>query len=177
MVLVLNKLTAVAVKKKKKPGRYGDGGGLWLQVSPTGTKSWAFIYSINRKRNRQLGLGTLEDVSLAAARDKADAHRLDLKNGIDPIDAKRLKEVEKRIAVQKDVEADNQLKAAKLAEVTFKQAATEYITENRHHWKNRKHADQWEATLSQYAYPIIGDMPVGLIETAHVRKVIKPCGR
>lgn len=184
MAKVTEKLTAMTVRKKKKPGRYSDGDGLWLQVSPTGTKSWLFQYSINGKRNRQHGIGVVAvsavdardptKLSLSQARDKAAKLNADVKNGIDPIEAKQRIKLDKQIADQQQAEAEVLRKAAKLAEVTFKQAAMEYIAENRHEWKSRKHADQWDATLKTYAYPTIGDLPVHLIETAHVRKVLSP---
>jgi Arm domain-containing DNA-binding protein len=52
----MHKLTALAVKNAG-PGRHGDGGGLWLQVGPTGTKAWLFRYMIDG-RARAMGLGS-----------------------------------------------------------------------------------------------------------------------
>jgi hypothetical protein len=70
------KLTTLAVQRQKTPGRYGDGAGLWLQVSAGGGKSWLFRYMRNGKA-RHMGLGPVEIVSLAKARDMArDARRL-----------------------------------------------------------------------------------------------------
>jgi hypothetical protein len=85
----LNKLSAVKVNKLSKPGRYGDGGGLWLQVSQVGkgiTKSWLFRYMLHGKA-RQMGLGPLHTVSLADARERARQARTLLLDDIDPIDA------------------------------------------------------------------------------------------
>jgi hypothetical protein len=68
------KLTARTVEAIKVPGRYGDGGGLWLQVTPTGTKSWLLRYMLNG-RARSMGLGPLDLISLAEARERARSAR------------------------------------------------------------------------------------------------------
>jgi Arm DNA-binding domain len=65
-----NKLTALEVAKRKTPGRYSDGHGLWLQISQSGTKAWLSRYMING-RARHMGLGPLHTVNLAEARVRA----------------------------------------------------------------------------------------------------------
>src|SRR5262245_27203450 len=65
----MHKLTALAVKNAG-PGRHGDGGCLWLQVGPTGTKAWLFRYMIEG-RARAMGLGSAETFSLKEARERA----------------------------------------------------------------------------------------------------------
>lgn len=83
-----HKLSALKVSRATKPGRYGDGGGLWLQVANGGSRSWIFRYQIDG-RARQMGLGPLDVVPLADARQKAiDARRV-LLEGQDPIESKR----------------------------------------------------------------------------------------
>ena len=67
---------------------YADGGGLYLQVSEAGTKSWIFRFSLNG-RERHMGLGPVMDVPLAEAREKATACRKLAREGIDPIEALR----------------------------------------------------------------------------------------
>ena len=62
----INKLSAVAVQKAKEPGYYGDGGGLWLQISKLGGKSWVFRFTLHGK-TREMGLGPLRTISLAEA--------------------------------------------------------------------------------------------------------------
>ncbi len=91
-----NRLTAVAVARKKKPGRYGDGRGLWLQVSPSGTKSWLFRYMRNGKA-RQMGLGAVHTVTLAEARETAGDCRKLLLAGLDPIEARREERMQSRV--------------------------------------------------------------------------------
>lgn len=82
------KLTALGVAKLKNPGMYGDGGGLWLQVSGKGGKSWIFRYTLKGK-SREMGLGPVSTFSLAEARDKALTCRKLCYEGIDPIEARR----------------------------------------------------------------------------------------
>ena len=81
------KLTAVKVAKLSNPGRYGDGGGLWLQVSRWGTKAWLFRYTRDG-RAREMGLGPLHTVGLAQAREKANHARAVLLDSVDPIEAR-----------------------------------------------------------------------------------------
>ena len=88
LAIILEKLKALSVSKLQEPGYYGDGGGLWLQVSKTGTKSWIFRYTMNKKQ-REMGLGSLLFVSLAAAREKAKACRMFVLDGVDPLAEKQ----------------------------------------------------------------------------------------
>src|SRR6185312_359107 len=90
-----NKLSAVKVAKLKKPGRYGDGLGLWLQISQFGTKAWIFRYMRNGVA-RQMGLGPLHTISLADARMRARAARQLLLDDNDPIEVRRKKRDESR---------------------------------------------------------------------------------
>jgi hypothetical protein len=82
-----SKLTAVEVTKAKGPAVLHDGGGLYLRVSPTGSKAWVFRFQLDGKR-RDMGLGPFPDISLAEARAKATAHRNQRRDGIDPLAAK-----------------------------------------------------------------------------------------
>jgi hypothetical protein len=83
----MSKLTALGVGKITKPGRYSDGGGLYLLVGPTGSKSWIFRYKVGR-RERVMGLGPFPDVLLADARVRAaDCRRLRVEN-VDPLEIK-----------------------------------------------------------------------------------------
>jgi integrase len=156
---LVDKLTALAVSKATKPGYHGDGAGLWLQVSASGSKSWVFRFTLSRKQ-REMGLGAVHTVSLAEARAKAKECRQLLLEGKDPLDAR---------------------KAAKLADalerakaMTFDQCAAAYIAAHRSGWKNAKHASQWENTLTTYASPTIGNLPVANVDTALVVKVLGP---
>jgi integrase len=137
---------------------YADGGGLYLQVSRSGTKSWIFRYSLNG-REREMGLGPQHTITLADARVMAtEARRMKL-SGIDPIDARQSERQAKRL---EDARA-----------ITFKQASAAYIKANKAAWKNPKHAAQWESTLTTYADPNFGDLPVAAIDTALVMKALE----
>jgi len=162
MARLVDKLTPLGVSKATKPGYYGDGGGLWLQVSPSGSKSWIFRFTLSKKQ-REMGLGAVHTVTLPEARAKAKECRLILLEGKDPLETRK---------ASKLVEA---LERAKM--MTFDQCAAAYIAAHRSGWKNAKHASQWENTLETYASPIIGKMPVALVDTALVVKVLSQQGK
>lgn len=154
-----NRLSARTVSTTQKPGLHPDGGGLYLQVTANQARSWVYRYMLNR-RAREMGLGSADVVTLAEARALAAEARKMRATGIDPIEAR----TEER--------ARDRLGAA--ASITFKEAATAYIRAHRTGWRNAKHADQWQATLQTYAYPIIGSQPVQHVDTALVLKVLEP---
>jgi hypothetical protein len=85
---LLYRLSALAVTKLTNPGRYADGGNLFLVVSKTGAKRWAFIW-MRQGRQREAGLGSLISVSLAEARQKAAEYRAFLAQGLDPIEHRK----------------------------------------------------------------------------------------
>jgi len=155
----INCLTALAVARLSVPGVYADGGGLYLQISRGGGRSWIFRYSLNGCRH-EMGLGSTITVSLAEARDLALAARKLVQARIDPIVARDAAVTQAR------------LEAAKA--ITFKQAATQYIESHAPGWRNKKHALQWTATLTTYAYPKIGDLPIQAIDVGSIMKVLEP---
>lgn len=155
----INRLTATGVKQIKQTGYHLDGAGLYLQVSAAGTKSWVFQYTRDGKR-REMGLGSLLVLSLADARTKAHDCRRQLLEGVDPIEARNATRHQQRA------------EAAKV--LTFKEAAERCINDKRSEWKNAKHAQQWENTLSTYAYPHIGGLLVSSIDTGLVRACLDP---
>lgn len=155
----LNKLSAMAVQKAKTAGYYGDGGGLWLQISKLGGKSWVFRFTLHGK-SREMGLGPVHTVLLADARAKALEHRKQIAEGLDPIE------------VRKAEQARAKLEAVKMK--TFAECATAYIEAKRGGWKNEKHVKQWTATLETYAFPIIGALPVAGVDTGLVLRVLEP---
>jgi integrase len=159
MARAIEKLTALKVDKEKRPGMYGDGGGLYLRVTEDGAKNWVFRFMLNG-RARWMGMGPLHTVNLAEARKRASEHRLRRHDGIDPIEARRAERLQAR------------LDAAKA--VTFKECAETYIKAHRAGWRNGKHAGQWQATLATYAEPIIGKLSVQAIDTGLVLKVLEP---
>jgi integrase len=154
----INKLTAVAVQRAKEPGYYGDGGGLWLQISRLGGKSWVFRFTHHGKV-REMGLGPTHTISLAEAREKALEHRKAVIEGSDPIEARKIEQQRAK------------LEAAKAK--TFEECATAYIEANRAAWKNEKHAKQWTATFQTYVFPKIGKLSVAAIDTGLVLSVLQ----
>ncbi|WJM28331.1 tyrosine-type recombinase/integrase [Novosphingobium resinovorum] len=142
-------LSALHVKNAK-PGRHPDGKGLYLLVSPTGGKSWVLRVQVDGKR-KDYGLGSLDSVTLAEAREKASDWRKLAKGGLNPsIEAKR--------------------ERGRLT--SFKIAAEQYHGEREDSWKNEKHRDQWINTLRSYAYPVIGEMSVDRIDADHVAQAL-----
>ncbi len=163
MARKIDKLSAVAVKNASKPGLYGDGNGLYLNVGPTGGKSWLFRFMLSGKA-REMGLGPVHTIGLADARERAkEARKLRL-DGVDPLDAREQARAAKA--------AEAAAKAAAL--VTFKSAAESYIRDNKAAWKNEKHAWQWTATLEAHVFPVIGSMAVSAVNTGHVTKCLMP---
>lgn len=140
----------------KEPGVYGDGGGLYLQIGPTGAKSWLFRF-MRQGKARAMGLGPLHTISLSEARQTALGCRKDLLNGQDPIE---------------------QRKAARNASVstqpTFTVCSQSYIAAHEHGWKNPKHRTQWTNTIDTYVGPVFGDKPVDVIDVNLVMQVLEP---
>lgn len=155
----INRLTALGVSKTRQPGYYVDGGGLLLQVSRTGTKSWIFRYTFHGKRH-EMGLGACSVVDLARARELARGCRLQIAEGIDPLAARRV--------------AATALAAENAKRMTFDECAAAYIAAHRAGWRNPKHAAQWGSTLKAYASPVIGALPVADVDTNLVVKVLTP---
>lgn len=154
-----SRLSALFIQRTKTPGRYADGGGLYLQVPDKGNGSWLFRFMLNGKA-REMGLGPVSLVTLAEARLKAIECRTLLLDGVDPI--------ERRLSGKRE----QLLASAK--RMTFDECAASYIKSHRAGWRNAKHANQWENTLTTYASPFIGKLPVQAIDTALVMKVLRP---
>lgn len=159
-----NALTPLAVKNAK-PGRHADGGGLHLLVKETGSRSWVYRFMLKGK-SRDIGLGAAGagGTSLADARTARDALRLKVKAGIDPLEERQREATEALAAAQ----------AAAIAGMTFKAVAEAYISANEASWRNDKHRQQWRNTLASYVYPVMGELPVADIATAHVLKILEP---
>jgi integrase len=152
-------LTQKRLKKNMKPGRHSDGGNLFLQVTPSGGKSWLFRYE-REGRQRGMGLGPLADFDLEQARDRARAARQLLRDGLDPLTARGAER------------AARALEAAK--QKTFEQAAKEYYDGHEKKWTNAHYRQKFLASLKMYAFPKIGRLPVAAINTGLVLKVIEP---
>ena len=144
------KLSAAKIRALSAAGMYGDGGGLYLRVAPGGSKQWIYRAAIGGKR-RAIGLGGYPAVSLAKARDKAQANRAAIADGRNPLAEKRRAPVP-----------------------TFEAAALAYHAANLPRWRSDRHGKQWLASVARYAFPVIGDVPVDRIEAAHVLRILTP---
>jgi integrase len=158
--MAIEKLNMRQVERLRRPGYYNDGGGLYLRVTEDGNKSWVFRFRLTSGRLRQMGLGSANTFSVKEAREHARAARQQRYAGIDPIEARR--EQRQGAAVRR------------AAAMTFRECAEAYIAAHSPAWKNPRHAAQWPATLTTYAYPIVGALPVQAVDTALVIKVVQP---
>ena len=145
-----NALTPQRIREVKAPGMYADGNGLYLVVEKTGNKHWIQRLVIQGVR-RKLGLGGTSSVILKQARDMARENKAAARQGRDPL-------AEKRQVVMP----------------TFAESAATVIALRRPSWDNPKHAAQWASTLQTYAFPVIGDVPVGLVTKGQVLEVLTP---
>lgn len=161
------KIAALFVKHVSRPGKYSDGGNLYLQVrkatrkSPSDdvTKSWLFRYSRFGK-DTWMGLGPYPDVSLSEARNLATRERKKILQGVDALADKRARKIAARAA------HDNMLSFAECAEL--------YVEFQAPGWSNPKHIEQWRSTLKNLAGPTIGHLSVDQIDTALVMRCIEP---
>ena len=152
-----NRLTAIAIDKRKQPGRMFDGAGLILNITASGSRHWVFRYTLPRNipvpgksRIREMGLGAYPDVSLAKAREKADWCRTTIADGLDPKN-------------ERDKETGK----------TLGEVADLYMASMQDRWTNEKSKWQWKDSLEVKAKSI-RDRPVADIETADILKVLQP---
>jgi integrase len=154
-----DKLSATFVRGVKTPGKFYDGGGLLLKATEhkgVVTKAWLFRYQIDH-RERQMGLGSTRNVSLAEARTKANDKRKQLAAGIDPITAR-----------------DADRKAARAAELhrkTFRQCLDGFLASHGDGWR-AKHLKQWQNSMRTYCR-VLDHVNVADIDTAMVMNVIE----
>jgi integrase len=140
-------------------GWHHDAHGLYLQVTANGAgRSWVYRYSRNGKQH-YVGLGPAHTISLATAREMArECRELRLRD-IDPLQAKRVRRDESRLATVK--------------QMTFGQCVEAYLQTHEIGWKNEKHRQQWRMTLTKYC-KTISDLPVKDIDTDLVLRVLTP---
>jgi integrase len=158
-----DRFTAVTVRNNNTPGYHHDGGGLYLQVSKTGSKSWVLRYT-KEKKVRYMGLGSAADWTLAEVRERARKFRQLLDDGIDPL-THRDQERHHRKAAEAE---------AKKLHRTFQECASEFHESNADDWKNAKHKDQWINTLTTYAFPYFGKVPVSQLTRDQIREALLP---
>lgn len=153
-------LTYVQIAKTTKPGRYFDGGtGLHLLVKSATKKYWVFRFKFNGAR-QDMGLGVFPRVSLADARKASYEARVLLDGGTNPLTRKSAGKAAEAAVVAK--------------RITFKDFALECIEAKRPEWRNQKHGDQWVFTLTEYAFPVIGEKTLDQIDTEDVLEILQP---
>lgn len=150
----IKKLSARTVATLTRPGWHGDGAGLYLRISGDGRRRWVFRWA-RGGRVKEMGLGPASTVSLAQARERADAARRDLAGGRDPIEAR------------------DAAKKPPPGKPTFGEVADALIAAKESEWRNPKHRAQWRMTLETYAAPL-RSKPVDEIGTEAVLAVLKP---
>jgi integrase len=157
MARARNKLNTKEVAALAQPGRFSDGGGLYLLIDGAGDgqrRRWLFIFTVAGKR-REMGLGPYPAVSLADARKARDAAERLVRDGKDPIEQR-----------------DEARRLAR-AKPTFGEIADALFEAKKSEWRNAKHADQWRQALTILAEPLRGK-PVDEIDTAAILDVLKP---
>ncbi|MFP6851920.1 MAG: Arm DNA-binding domain-containing protein, partial [Pseudomonadales bacterium] len=151
MAVRINRLSTRAVQTLSE-GFHADGGGLYLRVREGGSRAWVFRYTRNG-RTREIGLGATHTRTLADARRFAAEMRSLNADGEDPANA---------------------LHNPSSSTETFQSCAEELIASKQAGWRNRKHAQQWNNTLRDYAYPIIGRRHPSEITLSHVKAILEP---
>lgn len=161
----MSKLTAKKVEAITKPGRYSDGGGLYIEVDKSSGKRWLFRYQLNGKRTAH-GLGGYHPKtnSLAMARAKAIECKSLVNKGVHPGEAaEQARKNQRAVQEQKKVEV-----------MTFERCATEWYERNQAGWTNPKHRQQVINTLTAYAFPFIGRLPVADVSIQEIKLCLDP---
>jgi integrase len=155
MPKIAKSLSPVEVRRLATPGLHavGEVAGLCLQVKTTGARSWILRTVVAGKRC-EIGLGGYPTFGLAEAREMAREHLREIRKGADPV-RERLARRQRQIW-------------------TFKKVAEAYIDTHRAGWKNPKHGQQWENTLSTYVFPVFGDKHVADVTKLDVLEAVKP---
>lgn len=154
----IHRLTARGAATLTKPGRHADGGNLYLQIAPSGTRQWTFFFQFNG-RQREMGLGSAEpgNVTLADAREKALEARRHLSQGIDPIEARK-----------------GVMASARIAGVKFGKFADDYVKSHQSEWSSTKHAAQWNMTMGDAYCSSIRNKPIAAVQTEDILAVLEP---
>ncbi|MEH6646301.1 tyrosine-type recombinase/integrase [Sulfitobacter sp.] len=138
-------------------GRHGDGSGLYLVVDPSGARRWIVRVVVKGQKNKKgaplwtdFGLGGADIVTLNQARERALEYRRMAKQGLNP-----------RFNARQDVP-------------TFEEVAQQVHIDRMPTWTNAKHGQQWINTLRDYAFPMIGRMPIDSVDQPEVMMCLAP---
>ena len=143
-------LSADFVRTVTEPGRYCDGQGLYLDVQPSGSRSWVQRLAVHGRR-REIGLGGFPLVSLDEARGRALENRRLARAGGDPAARRRA-----------------------AGEPTFADAAERVWRQLRPGWRSPRYRRDWLSGLTRVAFPFMGRTPVGAVTTADVIDTLRP---
>jgi integrase len=157
---MLNRLSEQGIKKLRARKLHPDGGNLYLSLRAWPSRHWVFRFAFAGHQH-ELGLGGYPAVSLREARDGRDEARRLLRQGINPVAQRAAERAAKRVETAKPA-------------MTFRQCAEAFVAAHSAAWSSTKHRDQVEASLAQYAYPVLGDLPVSAIDTGLVLKIVEP---
>lgn len=154
-------LTALQVKNAKAGDKLSDGGGLRLDVDRNGNRAWVFRFtSPTTGKERFMGLGSASEVTLVQARDAAATARALIRERQDPIEHRR--------------QARTAAKVEESRAITFEAYAEQFISGREVAWKNPRHRQAWRNSMRDYAYPVIGQLPIADVNTAAVLQVLRP---
>ncbi|MEW6562157.1 MAG: integrase arm-type DNA-binding domain-containing protein [Pseudomonadota bacterium] len=160
MATITSKLSDVQIRNlgpREKSYKVSDGNGLYLEVLPSGTKSWRFKYRFGEKEKR-LVFGTYPEVSLKEARERTDHARRSLRDHIDPnelIKARKLAIIESSKPVE-----------------TFELVALEWHAKQSKRW-SENHASRVLARLQRDIFPEVGAKPIADLSTIDVLKTLQ----
>ena len=156
-----HKLNRTLVKGLKEPGRYNDGGGLYLMIRKSGLKTWVFRYMIDG-RSRDMGLGTVSNLNdIDVARAAADQARSYLKEGRDPLDEKVVKRKE--------------IKTERATFRVFGDILDDFFVsrDRTGYFRTKRTRSRWHYNLYTHAKGLHG-LPIGAIETRDVYSILEP---
>jgi len=139
----------------KKQARFTDSGGMYLQVSPAGSKRWFLKYRV-AGAEKQLALGSYPAVTLTAARKARDAAKLQKSEGLDPVQARKIEK----------------LKALTPAGDTFKATALEWYALKLDSWSSH-YAVREKRNLEKDLFPFLGDRRIGEIEPIELLATVR----
>lgn len=175
-------LTPAQIKGLKHPGgdrpvkvAVGGVSGLYVQIYPSGAKSWVLrgrfgewdkprLYNGQEQRGRkkrEIGLGGYPDVLPGAARDRAREFKAQIDAGLDPV------------AERRALRAEQQAALARVGR-TFAKVFDEFATEKTKEFTTEKYRKQWRRAVEEYALPAIGEAPIDAIELKDVLAVLEP---
>jgi integrase len=153
------KIAKAKIPAGKNHAMLADGGNLWLRIGPTGAKSWVFRFRLNG-HSQEMGLGSLNTLSIVEARARARQHRQELLDKVNPLTARTARHAEQL--------------AKEVRSLSFEECARKVIATKLHAWSDPKHPRQWAQSLEDYAFPVIGKLPVDRVETGHITRILEP---